>query len=358
MLMETDLAHRKPAFSVSELSAVMASIAIVAAVAVPAVSRLGGHQRTTVCLNRIGMMTTAFLIYAQDYDGVFPFLATGHDYGFLNDTPDPIENWLVDCDWADPNDNSGQWSSALGTMQAIAYNRQEDWPEEPHVPRSGTLFPYALYEQIYRCPEFERISHPSKAHNVFNYTRAFWARRWLLPPEVDYGEELGDLQGPILRVADIHKPSDLPILLDEQWDRFVATDSYYGYGNGPYNCNDYLFGFENVLGVYHGGPVTSGLRNSQDGSLLDIHPAYVSFLWPQGGVGFYDGHAGLRRDPWPTFELGSGIEGRRRYDVWRGDGSGASGFDEIMAILQWMTDLIYAQRGFDAPARYGIVIPF
>lgn len=334
--------HRRTAFSITDLSAVMASIAVVAAVAVPAVSRLGGHQRTTVCLSRIGMMTTAFLIYAQDYDGVFPFVSTMHE----SDVPDPNEVWLAN--WLDSQ-------NPLDAISSVAYCPQEDWYfSELDVPRSGTLFPYALYEQIYRCPEFERVSHPDKAQNVFNYTRAAWGRLYRLPMEYEMSggvspKDWGGVDGPIQRVADIHKPSELPMVHDEQWDRHVATAGIYGQNGSAYNCNDYGFWVENVIGIYHGAPVPSKYHD------LDIAPGYVPFLWRQGSIGYYDGHAGLRRDPWPTYELGSGYEARLRQTPgeFRCQGQGKSGFDEVYAIVQYIQNLLYAQRGFDAVARYG-----
>jgi hypothetical protein len=81
----------------------------------------------------------------------------------------------------------------------------------------------------------------------------------------------------------------------------------------------------------------------------------VPFLWKRGGVFCYDGHAEFQRDPWPTFELGSGYEARKRSSPmeFRTNGSGKSGFDEIAAIQSYMNMLVYAQRGYDPIRRYG-----
>ncbi|MBN1345170.1 MAG: hypothetical protein JXQ73_20920 [Phycisphaerae bacterium] len=333
-------------FSLTELSVTVASIGVLLAIGLPTMGRLAGRARTTLCLTRIGQMTQAFIAYSQDYDGVFPFSSTLHTYGYLNQTPDPIENWLVDCNYADPNSDPGQFQAALAAMNNIAYGRQADWTG-PNVPRSGSLFAYAVHEEIYRCPEFERVSDPMKSHNVFNYTRSIWARRYLLPIETGWAEDWGSTEGPILRVADIHRPDLLQILFDEQWNRFVACQPDLGDNDGAcYNCNDYGFGENNNIGVYHGPPVASELHEH------DWWPGVDPFVWPQGGVAFYDGHASLMRDPWPTFELGS----NRRRGPWRAEGLGARLGDELMALQDYLLYMIHAQRGAGPNAANPVVI--
>ncbi len=329
--------RRRAGFSLTEFSAVTASVAVLIAIAVPAGSRLAGHARTMTCLSRIGQMTAAFLTYAQDYDGVFPFVATMHE----TVTPDPNETWLADWQ-ASPDPNEA--------ITTVAYCEQADWPAAPNVPCSGTLFTYTRSELLYRCPEFERVSDPDKAQNVFNYTRAIWGRYWQVPLECHRtgkpciesgGREWGGFTGPILRVGDIHKPRELPIVLDEQWNRYVATAGSYGTNGSAYNCNDYGFFWENVIGVYHGPRVVSQAHNYDIDS---EYRYYDAFLWRRGGVGYYDGHAGLMRDPWPTFELGNRL--RREPKEWRGRGIQRSGGEEINALGEWMERLFYAQRGF------------
>ncbi len=333
----------RAAFSATELSAVLASAAVLVAVAVPSASRLGGHARTTLCLSNIRHMATAFLAYAEDYDKVFPFVSTMHHY-VGGDIPDPNEIWLAD------------WQGCPDPLLAIgqvAYQQEAGWPACPNVPGSGTLFPYVPSASVYRCPEFERIDDPSKAQGVFNYTRPFWARRWLMPVETGWQEEWGNLEGPILRVADIHKPSRLPLVLDEQWDRHVATAGVYGADEGPYNCNDYGFALHNVTGVYHGPPLPSAVHDHD----YDAVGYYDPFLWKLGSVGYYDGHAGLKRDPWPTFELGNnwrwaGVE------HWRFQGMGARAWDEKLGVIEYLRNVVHAQRGFDPQEQFPGIPPW
>jgi hypothetical protein len=139
------------------------------------------------------------------------------------------------------------------------------------------------------------------------------------------------------------------MLLDEQWDRHVGTAGLYGNEGGAYHATDYLFSEHNIMGTYHGSPTTSRYHG------LDRASGYVPFLWKRGSIFCYDGHAELQRDPWPTFELGSGYTKRGRTSPmeFRTNGSGKSGFDEISAIQAYMNNLVYSQRGYDPIQRYG-----
>ena len=59
------------------------------------------------------------------------------------------------------------------------------------------------------------------------------------------------------------------------------------------------------------------------------------------------------RDPWPTFELGSGQQGYKRKPgnaELRGEGSGYAGFIELQALQRYISWIVYAQRGFDPEA--------
>jgi hypothetical protein len=285
-------------------------------------------------------MTTGLLVYAQDFDGVFPFMATMH-----GNTPDPNETWLAD--WlACPN--------PLNALETVRTQPEEDWPACAAVPTSGTLFPYIGDPDVYRCPEFERVSDAIKIQNTFNYTRPWWGRLWRsYREEIElYGSassDWGGIEYEIMTVSDIHKPSELGLVVEEQWDRHVAVGDYFGDDGSGYIGADYGFYVHNVIGAYHGPPVASDLHK------YDITPGYVQFLWKQGTIGYYDGHVALKRDPWPTYELGTGYQKRSRVSPkeFRCNGAGKSGFDEIHAVQSYMMDIFYAQRGFDHIAAFG-----
>ncbi len=326
-------------FTLIELLVVVAIIALLISILLPSLGRARAQARTTMCLSRIAQYGKAFMMYADDYDGTFPFIATGHDSS--GSVYDANETWLAEKE----------------DLEAIQLARQENWPDYVDVPRSGMLWNYARFENLYKCPEFEKISDPVKSQDVWNYTRAVWGRRWKIAIECqlegDSDPGWGDVQGPILKVGDVYNPARLPLILDEQWNRHVATAGMYGMVEGPYNCNDYMFHANDIVGLYHGQPCTSKYHS------LDIDPEgdYSPFLWKRGGVFFYDSHAELMRDPWPTFESG-GRDGlypndRMEPKEFRLKGRGARGMDEKAAVLEFMQNLIYAQRGFDPYERYG-----
>jgi len=332
--------RRSGGFTLIELLVVVAIIALLISILLPSLSRARAQARTTLCLSRIAQYGKAFMMYADDYDETFPFVSTGHDSS--GSVYDANETWLAEKE----------------DLEAVQLARQEDWPDYVDVPRSGMLWSYARFEDLYRCPDFERISDPAKAHDVWNYTRAVWGRRWRIAIELmledgDTDPGWGDVQGPIMKTGDVYNPARLPLILDEQWNRHVATAGAYGMVEGPYNCNDYMFHANDILAIAHGQPVSARYHN------FDNYPGcpYSPFLWKRGGVFCYDGHAELMRDPWPSFESGGG-DGKYRNDrkepkEFRLNSRGARGYDEKSAVLQFMQNLIYAQRGFDPYDRYG-----
>lgn len=331
-------ARRGNGFTLIELLVVVAIIALLISILLPTLSKARAQARTTLCLTRIGELCQAFLLYYEDHRD-FPFLSTlHHSYA---EGPDPNETWLAD--WLAQPDPA----TAIAT---VAYRPYEEWGVmKDAVPRSGTLFPYSRFGSLYRCPDFER-QNESEQH-VFNYTRAVWARVWWLAQDYEiHGRtppsEWGGVDGRIMRLENIHSPAELPIILDEQWNRHVGTAGLVGHHDSAYNGADYGFFKDNIIAIAHGAPVTSRFHD-HDYSQFD---GFDPLLWKRGGVACYDGHAELMRDPWPTFA--SGNNGRR--GPWRSQASsGGRMLEEIMALQAFMTRIIYTQRGFDPQYRYG-----
>jgi prepilin-type N-terminal cleavage/methylation domain-containing protein len=323
-------ARQEQGFTLIELLVVVAIIALLIAILLPTLSKARAQARTTLCLSRVGQLTKSLLLYCGDYDETPPFIATmaPHEGGLV---PDPAENWLA--------------SSA--ELEVIHHARQEEWDgllgKPATVPRSGTLFDYTRFEGLYKCPEFERITDPAKSQNVFNYTRPIWGRFWKLPIETGWESYWGEVLH-ILKLSQVHSPADIDLVLGEQWDRHVATAGSLGDNDSGYNCTDYGFFIDNIVELAHGAPVASRYHNFDH----DDMGYYDPFLWKRGGVGYYDGHAGLSRDPWPTFSLGNNKAGapfRMRYRERRA-------FHEYKALKSFMKRLIFAQRGFDPEDTY------
>ncbi len=338
--------RKAQAFTLIELLVVVAIIALLISILLPSLSKAREQARTTLCMSRLAQFGKAFLMYADDYDETFPFIATAHNYGYLNQTWDPREPWLFDlhapADREDP-----AWETARQLAEGIAYNPEEDWPIDPETGsqvtiRNGHLFPYTRFEGLYKCPEFERTQ--GKSQNVFNYTRVIWARYYKMPVETGWEEDWGSVEGPIMKPSQIASPAALPMLIDEQWDRFVGLQPHPDGNNGQcYNGTDPVFAEHNNMGYYHGQPVRSQFHQRDDRAGFD------PYLWKRAGVFYYDGHASLLRDPWPTKDLGDNT----RRSPWRGSGWGARITDELEALKAYMLAISFAQRGIDVRQIYG-----
>jgi prepilin-type N-terminal cleavage/methylation domain-containing protein len=340
-------------FTLIELLVVVAIIALLISILLPSLAKARAQARTTLCMSRLGQLGKAFLFYSEDNTELFPFNATMHES--FSKGPDPNETWL--CNWL-------AYPDPMAAIRQVSYHPQDDWAALGiKLPQSGTLFRYARFENLYRCPEFER--EPQARQHLFNYTRAIWARFWKLYVEAEREGQTsasvwGDVTGPIMKPSKIHAPGKLGLILDEQWDRMVGMAGELGDNGSAYNGASYGFFVDHIIAVAHGSPVTSGMRHPQSKYLLDfgLTGKYTPFLWKRGSVVYYDGHVELERDPWPTFELGSGKSQNKRTSTryyWRLGSADARGQDEANAVQVYMMNLIYAQRGFDPEERYGYV---
>ena len=337
MIRRNEWTVERRAFTLIELLVVVAIIALLISILLPSLSKAREQARTTLCLSRVAQLTKAMLVYAEDFDETPPFVSKMNEFGSSPPGPDPIEDWLASGEEISTIYNlpQSEWSDALGR------------PYE--IPRSGTLFTYTRFEDLYRCPEFVRVKDPAKSQNVFNYTRAVWGRYWVLPVETGWDSYWGNVKH-ILKLSQVHSPAQVAMMLDEQWNRHVAN-AYdllvVSYNNSWYNCTDYGFFADNMIAVSHGQPVTSEFHD------LDYDPQnppyYDPFLWKRGGIGFYDGHARLMRDPWPTMSLGNNKAGAPFRMKWNLD---RRGMHEVRAITEFMKRLIFAQRGFDPSDQY------
>ena len=138
------LLRSEKGFTLIEVLVVVAIIALLVAILLPSLASARANARTTLCLSRIGQLEKSFMMYAEDFDEVFPFVSTMH-----HDVYDANECWL-----AEPN-----------ALLAIARTNESEWPAWVSVPTSGTLFAYSRFGLLYRCPEFDRINDPTKSQN-------------------------------------------------------------------------------------------------------------------------------------------------------------------------------------------------
>ncbi len=329
-------------FTLIELLVVVAIIALLIAILLPSLSKARGQARATQCASRIAQMAKAFLLYADDYNETPPFIGRGwedcDDWGRLHSEvwPEGSGQTLYDLamfeDWLMPN---------MPEYWMLEQHGNPGWPDYARV-QNGRLYDYVRFESMYRCPEFERVRDPRKSQNVFNYTRSFLARKWF-----HHGDPEGDppseymtsgasnnwcgIAGPIMRISQIHAPSQLWMVVDERWDKHCAAPQeelqvpaqeglLAGVAREMWMAADCCYGpWGDEFGQYHGAKRLSRL----------IPESIRGFFEPiQGGsLAFYDGHVEVRVDPLPD-----------RY-------APPQAFASVTVVLDWIYGLIFAQRG-------------
>jgi prepilin-type N-terminal cleavage/methylation domain-containing protein len=304
---------RRCAFTLIELLVVVAIIALLISILLPSLSKARAQARTTLCATRIGQLDKSIFMYSEDYDETPPFLAKvgkNNPYSAVTEDPPNMDTWI---------------GSIVDMTEVIdkSFNTPGPYPADiVEIPRSGDMFQYTRFENLYRCPDFERIAEAEQ--NVFNYTRSVWCRKYR--PVWEGGEErlklteqirIGDQAGPIMKPSMVFAPAALPMLEDEQWDRHIAG----AWANGnpdAWICCDPVFDALDQLGEYHGTKVVS--QNS---------PPTQNPPIKRGSLAYYDGHVALRRDPMPSDE-----EGARPVAMWQ--------IAEYRALLE---ELAYATSG-------------
>jgi len=347
--------HRpKRGFTLIELLVVVAIIALLISILLPSLSKARSQARTTLCGSRIGQLTKAMLLYANDFDETPPFVGIGHtdlfktdnyngQFGGLNEVElMALETWLIKpltpdiavADWAAMGDGA------------------------PRV-ETGDLFAYTRFVDMYRCPEFQRTpaGTPSprtgdpKKQNAFNYTRSVLGRKFLSNMGPLQGTpfpdpEAGDWAwpGPILRLSQVYAPAAMYFLFDEQWDFHCAANyNYSGHRNdgaafelaGMWMGADPIHGIIwDMIGSYHG---TKGRAIP-----------YPEILENQkGGISYYDGHVDFYQDPlpWRTVSPPTALNAvkQRAADDILNNGPGAKILDPFFSSL-------YAQRAIALPS--------
>ncbi|MBN1343834.1 MAG: prepilin-type N-terminal cleavage/methylation domain-containing protein [Phycisphaerae bacterium] len=325
---------RRTGFTLIELLVVVAIIALLISILLPSLSKARAQARATLCASRIGQLCKALLVYTDDYGETPPFMGRGwEDCDSLSDTVWPRNSGITIRQWAYFED----W---------IMPNMPEFWmdpasrPEDTDL-RDGSLFSYARFENLYRCPDFERIA--SKTQDLFNYTRTMLGRKWYdeTDPEgqsnSDFKEGYGGpfgAPGPIMKTSQIYAPGRCYMLMDERWDRHCAAPlaelggpagrgMIDGMLSGMWMAMDSCWTIGDEGGQYHG---TEKVSNAMPGSLSQLVPPVK-----QGNAAFYDGHVNLDVDPLPDRNI---------------DASWGIGMVQVAsAFWKWLEGMAYTQRG-------------
>ncbi len=332
--------QRRSAFTLIELLVVVAIIALLISILLPSLSRARAQARTTLCATRIGQLTKAMIMYADDYDEAPAFLALGHEsmnklagehHGDMYPEDQDELYWWTHEDWL--------------IRDIYTYCYEPDWTTlDPELvtPRTGTLYPYTNYEDVYRCPEFQRgpvgaatggLYGEPKTQNVFNYTRTVMGRKLLSTalgdPEAD--DELSP--GPIVKLSAVYSPAVMMMMIDEQWD-FHCAGNYDGAGSLP-DLSGYPAAAESVHTI-----IGDGVGDYHGVKTRELAYEYVAES-RQGNVGYYDGHVSLVRDPWAWRHC---TEGRTWVDLltWA-----SADYERVMKVFELIAGGVFGQRGVD-----------
>jgi prepilin-type N-terminal cleavage/methylation domain-containing protein/prepilin-type processing-associated H-X9-DG protein len=214
------LRHR--GFTLIELLVVIAIIAILAALLLPALAKAKLKGQNITCLSNIKQLTTAWVMYADDYNGIM------------------VPNWLLDTRaWIDGT--IGDVSTPTGATNITAIKK-------------GLLFPYNPSVGVYSCPA--AVKGPSTAPNarvVRNYSLVgrmggasdadkaqyglYTSTEWVLSSAYPQYKKMTDIQKP--------SPSQAMTFLDESIE--TIDDGYFAV-----NYNSETTTWQNSPSVRHG----------------------------------------------------------------------------------------------------------
>jgi prepilin-type N-terminal cleavage/methylation domain-containing protein len=336
----------RSAFTLIELLVVVAIIALLISILLPSLAKARAQARTTLCASRISQITKGMYMYSSDFDETPPFVNKAQ------------------CDWNECLPGSSKMDES-GENTTYFWAENETWLM-PHMPElwaanaggvfgmgndesyarnelhKGTLFPYARFDALYRCPEFER-KPANGGQRIFNYTRSWAGRRILtslLGDKDDFNGSPADLirAGKIMKMSQVYAPSALWMVIDEQYNSHCGADP------SGFRPPDESSG--GILGSIGGMPMCADSVHTIVGDEIgqyhgakgrEIKTAFAESQIPaveQGSVSFFDGHVALARDPLP----GRKVEG--------GELSGLT--TEIGVVVDMVRSIVYGQRGMDA----------
>ena len=129
---------RKQAFTLVELLVVIGIIAVLIGILLPALGKARAQANRTACMSNMRQLTTAWLMYANEWKGHMVFAETGSA-----DDPNNI-------------DKQDGWVIETGLLQ-----------NKPEAIRAGLLWKYASNPEVYRCPSsFDRHHYRSYSINT------------------------------------------------------------------------------------------------------------------------------------------------------------------------------------------------
>jgi len=172
------LAHRSfsvDGFTLVELLVVIAVIALLMAILLPALSKAREQGKRAVCMTQIKQLQLAWGLYADDYNEKIPC----SDIWYSWNPPGGILEWGYQrtwCEWPHvwPHAPAPPGVVASGPIMQneITNPTKDDWF---HVIEEGNIWKYIKNNKIYRCPNGEKDAYVTYAivHSMNAYPGSF-----------------------------------------------------------------------------------------------------------------------------------------------------------------------------------------
>jgi len=172
---------RQRAFTLIDLLVVIAIIAILASLLLPAVSRAKGKGQQTACLNNLRQLQTAWTMYLGDHDNVMP------------------ENKMTGVGQLGCVSTTNSW--VTGNAQASA---------DPIWIRQGSIYSYTPNVGVYHCPNDRSTVADSSALRTRSYSMDAYLNGGL-----DVRIYGGYLPGTVVRYSELLDPAAIFVFIDE-----------------------------------------------------------------------------------------------------------------------------------------------
>ncbi len=191
-------------FTLIELLVVIAIIAILMAILIPALNRAREQGKRAVCLNNVRSLTTAWVMYCDDFDGKLP-------KGYA----DSYDGWIH-------------------LVPGYSYNREQaSESDQLQALKNGLLYPYLKTTKVYRCPVAKKgeLSTYSMTHAMNGDDYIYTVE----PQEVRILKRITEIKHPATRIAFLddfirdHDACWMVFWSKPKW--WNATPIRHGYGN-------------------------------------------------------------------------------------------------------------------------------
>ena len=153
----TNSSNHFKGFTLVELLVVISIIALLMAVLLPALSKARTQAKRIVCLSNLRQLVTAWMAYAENYDGKLVNGGQADGGGNYNSVTEPF--WCTAyCNTAHPLSTTDEVGSS---WPAVRYDWNLNLPYEERVSlmKRGALYRYCSNVKSYRCAEADKNTH-------------------------------------------------------------------------------------------------------------------------------------------------------------------------------------------------------